>query len=225
MLLVAGLAVAAGVLAGNGLAGLAHAPPNDACSAYVGPPESSDSNTTLDLWPLGLRCSYLVGSDEVRSEVFGATLAELWAWITAAALLAAIALIRRRSAFARGAAVAAALLALSGLAWQFAGIVAFFWVAIVPGAPLVLALNWLLRPKGTRSWKASLRVAVLLTPLTLFAFLVFYFVQPAALGIAVAVFVGGAIAAGVDSRERRLLSRLIRAPAPPPRLPPARRPR
>ena len=79
VLLVAGLAVAAGVIAGDGLAGLAHAPPNDLCSDYAGIPEGSDSTGTLDLWPLGLRCAYFVGSDEVRSEYFGATLAELWA--------------------------------------------------------------------------------------------------------------------------------------------------
>ncbi|MEJ7798161.1 MAG: hypothetical protein WKF42_06650 [Solirubrobacteraceae bacterium] len=167
MLLVAIVALAAGVLAGSGLAALAHAPPNDACSDFVSLPEGSSSGGSLNLWPLGLRCEYLIGSEQVRSEYFGPTIGELWAWIVLTALLSAAALIKRTSALARGAVGAACLLALVGVAWQFAGIMGAFLAAAIPGSAFVFALDLLLRPGGRRSWPSSALVAGALVPLTL----------------------------------------------------------
>ena len=140
------VALAAGVLAGSGLGAFAHGPPNDACSQFESLPEGSSSSGSLELWPLGLRCEYRVAGRVARSEFFGPTAAELYAWIAAAALLAAIALLRRDVAPSRGAAIAAVLLAMSGASWQFAGFQLALFVPLVLGAPLAFGLDHLLRP-------------------------------------------------------------------------------
>ena len=97
------------VAAGSGPAGLADAPGNDPClsSEYVR--EGTSFGSAVELWPLGVRCDYLVGTAAARSELLAPTMVELSAWIAAAALLTVFALWRRASAFVRGAATAAAL--------------------------------------------------------------------------------------------------------------------
>lgn len=189
-----------GVLAGSGLAGLAKAPGNDPCfsSAYM--QEGSSSASALDLWPLGLRCDYLVGTPSARSEFLGPTMAELYAWVAAAALLATIALLRRDSALVRGAAGAANLLAVVGLAWQASGVQFAFFVTVLLGAPLAFSLDYLLRPAAIRSARASLLASIAIAIAAFCA--IFAVLLDPRLGIAVGVL-GGALASTALERERR----------------------
>ena len=150
------------MLAGSGLAALAHAPPNDPCLDYGTLPESSSSSGAVELWPPGVRCEYVVGGRVARSEFFGPSTGELYAWILAATLLAAIALLRRGSAPARGAAVTATLLAIAGVGWQLGGIQLAWGVPFLVGVPLAFALDHVLRPARARSAGQSLRTAIAL---------------------------------------------------------------
>jgi hypothetical protein len=195
------VALLAGVVAGSGLAALAHVPPNDACSDFGALGEGSSSGSSFDLAPFGLWCEYSVSGRVVRTQSFAPTTGELLAWIALAAALAAFALLRRDSALARGAAAAAALLALAGppshLGFNFA-----LFTAIMFGPPLIGVLEHLLRPAGVRSRGASLLCAVTLTPLVLFVFLVFFFLALEAIGIAGGV-VAGALASVALARTHR----------------------
>jgi hypothetical protein len=195
------VALLAGVLAGSGLAGLAHAPPNDACSDFGSVAEGSVSGGELDLWPLGLRCEYLGRAGERRTESFAPALGELAAWIAFAALLAGAALRMRRSAPVRGAAAAVALLALAGTAWQWGSITFGVWVAVMFGTPVVFALDLRLRPADLRSRAASAITALALVPTVCFVAVFCYLAGSSRLGIALGVLAGGAVAAGVARWE------------------------
>jgi hypothetical protein len=189
-----------GVVAGSGLGALAHFPPNDACTDFGALGEgSSRSGSFFDLAPFGLVCEYTVNG---RIVSFAPTTGELLAWIALAAALAAFALLRRDSPLARGAACAAALLALAGPAGQLA-FTAALGTAIVFGPPLIFVLDHLLRPAGARSRGASLLCAVTLTPLVLLVFLVFLFLagdlEP--IGVVSGV-VAGALASVALARTR-----------------------
>jgi len=190
-----------GVLAGSGLAGLADFRPNDACSDFEGLPEGSSSRSSFGFWPLGVRCEYYVGSRLVRSTSFGPSTAELYAWIGAATVLATIALLRRGSAFVRGAATMALLLAFSGGVWQYAGGQIALSASVVLGVPVAFALDHRLRPAGTRSVAASLYVAIPLAALAFCAiFGVIAFPVPA---IVAAVLAGGLASARLARPQRR----------------------
>jgi hypothetical protein len=195
------VALLAGVLAGSGLAGLAHAPPNDACSDFGNLPEGSVSGSDFDLWPLGLRCEYSGRGGERRTESFAPSLGELLAWIALAALLAGAALSMRRSPPARGAATAVALLALVGVAWQWGGITAALGVPLMFGPPFAFALDLVLRPADLRSWRASAITAVALAPTVFFVTVFCMLLGLEYVGIAVGVLAGGAVAAGVARWE------------------------
>ena len=195
------VALLAGALAGSGLGGLAHAPQNDACSDFASLPEGSVSGGEFDLWPLGLRCEYFGRGGERRTESFAPSLEELAAWIVVATLLAGAALRMRRSAPVRGAAAAAALLALVGAAWQWGSITFGFWVAVMFGTPFVFALDLRLRPADLRSRAASAITAVALVPTAFFVAVFCYLAGFSRLGIAVGVLAGGAVAAGVARWE------------------------
>ena len=204
-------AAAAGVLAGSGLAALAHAPRNDACSDFGSLAEGSSSGGSLELWPLGLRCDYYGAAGRLaRSEFLGPPAGELYAWIALATVLAAAALLARRSAPARGAACAAEVLALSGALWHFAG----FNLAVIGGAmffgpPLVLALDHALRPAGTRSPARSLLVALTLPAAACVTCVVFVFLGLEPAGVA-AGLLAGALAATVLARlHPRPVDRLL----------------
>jgi len=193
-----------GVLVGSGLAGLASAPSN-ACFSSEYLQEGTSSSSSLELWPLGLRCDYLVGTPLERSMFLGPTTAELYAWIAAATLLAALALLMRDRAYVRGAAGAANLLAVVGLAWQAAGVPFAFFIAVVLGAPLAFPLDHLLRPASTRSARASLLVAIALAALTFCAIIGIILIP--VVGIAIGVL-GGALASARLARAH-----VARAPA------------
>ena len=152
-----------GVLAGSGLAALAHFPPNDACTVFE---EGSSSSSSFDFTPFGLWCESTISGRVVRTQSFTPTTGELLGWIALAAALAAFALLRRDSPLARGAASAAALLALAGPPSQL-GFSFGLFTAIMFGPPLVGVLDHLLRPARVRSRSASLVCAVTLTPLVL----------------------------------------------------------
>lgn len=183
------VAIVGGVLAGSGLAGLADPLPNDPCLDYGSLPEGSSSSSSFEVWPLGLNCEYRVGDRLARSGSFGPTTAELYAWIGAATLLAAMAQLRRGSAFVRGAATMACLLALSGAIWMYAGAQIALSASVVLGAPVAFGLDHRLRPAAMRSVGASLYVAVALAAL---AFCAVFGVLISPLGsIAIAVLAGG----------------------------------
>ena len=194
------LAVAVvGVLAGSGLAGLANAPGNDPCLVSEYAREGTSFGSSLEPWPLGLRCDYLVGTAAARSEFLGPTMGELYAWIAAAGLLTLLALLRRDSAAVRGAAGAANLLAVSGLAWQGAGAQFALFIPLVLGVPLAFPLDHLLRPADVRSARASLLVAIALAAVAFCA--VFAVLVIPEVGIVFGV-VAGAIASAALARER-----------------------
>lgn len=86
------VALLAGLLAGYGLAGAAHTPPNDACANFGSLPEGSSSSLKLVGWPLGVRCEYYGTANEGRSESFGPSRGETLAWMAMAALLGLTAL-------------------------------------------------------------------------------------------------------------------------------------
>jgi hypothetical protein len=81
-----------GALAGNGLAGLAHTPPNGGCASNAAAMiEGADWSGSLDWWPLGTSCEYR--SDRVvASARYAPATVELAAWIALATLLAAFAI-------------------------------------------------------------------------------------------------------------------------------------
>lgn len=158
--------LAAGALVGSGLAGLSSPPTNDACADFGSLPEGSTSRGSMEFWPLGRHCEYHVGSRLARTTHFGPATAELYAWIAAATLLATIALLKRDSALWRGAATAAALLALAGAGWHYAGVQFALFVPAIIGVPLACAVDHLLRPRGTRAPGRSLLLAVALGALT-----------------------------------------------------------
>ncbi len=145
------LAGGVGVLGGSGLAVLAEARPNDPCSDFGSLPEGSSSAGSFELWPPRLRCEYHVGSQLARSTSFGPQTAELYAWIGAATLLAAFALLRRESAFRRGAATMACLLAIFGAIWMSVDATAALSASVVFGAPFAFVLDHRLRPAAARS--------------------------------------------------------------------------
>jgi hypothetical protein len=195
--------IAAGVFVGSGLAALAQAPSNDPCGDFGALPEGSTSSGSLELWPLGVRCEYYVGSRPARSTFLGPSVAELYAWIVTAALLTSIALLKRNSPLVRGAAAATVLLALSGAGWQFAGINLAFAAAVLFGAPLVFVVDHLLRPPTVRSASASLRVALAIASLLFCAIFAVIF-EPRA-GIAIGV-IAGALASISLARSPRSLT-------------------
>jgi hypothetical protein len=194
------VALAAGALAGSGLGAFAHGPPNDACSQSDSLPEGSSSSGSLELWPLGLRCEYRVAGRVARSEFFGPTAAELYAWIAAAVLLAAAALWRRDLAPVHGAAIAAALLAISGASWQFAGFQVALFLPLVLGPPLAFGLDHLLRQVPARSRSTSLHVAIAISALEFCA--VFAALATPLLGIALGLL-AGALASARLARSPR----------------------
>jgi hypothetical protein len=196
------LAVAVvGVLAGSGLAGLANGPGNDPCLASEDVREGTSFGSAVELWPLGVRCDYLVGTAAARSEFLGPTSPELYPWIAAAALLTALALWRRASAFVRGAASAAALLALAGVAWVYIGVNGAFFAAVCLGPPLAFALDRWLRPAGLRSRSASLSVAIALGGVLFCAIFAVVAIRP--VGIAFGVLAGGLASSALERRWRR----------------------
>lgn len=157
--------IAAGVFVGSGLAALAQAPSNDPCGDFGSLPEGSSSSGSLELWPVGQRCEYYVGSRLARSAFLGPSAAELYAWIAVAALLAAIALLKRTSPLVRGAVAATVVLALSGAGWQLAGFNLALFAPVLVGAPLAFVVDHVLRPPNTRSAGGSLRVALAIAAL------------------------------------------------------------
>ncbi len=157
--------IAAGVLIGSGLGALAQAPRNDPCADFGTLPEGSSSSGSLELWPLGGRCEYHVDTRLARSAFLGPSTAELYAWIAAAALLIAVALLKRSSPLVRGAAAATVVLALSGAGWQLAGFNLALFVPVLVGAPIALVVDHWLRPPSTRSVGGSLRVALAIAAL------------------------------------------------------------
>ena len=193
-------AVAVGVFAGSGLAGLAAVLPNDACSDSTGLPEGVSSGGSFELWPLGRDCEYYVGSRLARATSFGPSAVALYAWIGAATVLGAVALLRRDSAFARGAATMACLLAIFGAIWMYAGAQVALSSSVVLGAPLAFVFDHRLRPAATRSLGASLYVAC---ALAVVAFCAVFGVLISPLGaIAIAVLAGGFVSARLASPPR-----------------------
>jgi hypothetical protein len=186
-----------GVLAGSGLGGLAHAQPNDACSEFGSLSEGWVSGSGLDLWPLGLRCEYSGPAGQRRTESFAPSLGEWLGWIAAGALLAGAALRMRRSARVRGAAAAAALLALTGAAWQWGSFTAAFQAALGLGTPLVFALDLRLRPAHLRSVPGSGITAAALVPTVFLAAVCCGLAGFSRLGIALGLLAGGGVAAAV----------------------------
>lgn len=182
-----------GVLAGSGLALLAEARPNDPCLDFGSLPEGSSSGGAFEPWPPRLHCDYYVGRRLARSTSFGPQTVELYAWIGAAALLAAFALLRRQSAFLRGAATMAGLLAIFGAVWFYADATAALTASVVFGAPVAFLLDHRLRPGAVRSRGASLYVAIALAGLA-FCGVFGVIVWPLA-AIAVAVTLGGLVGA------------------------------
>jgi hypothetical protein len=184
--------IVVGVLAGSGLAGLAATPPNDACLIVSDVPEGSTYGGSLELWPLGLRCDRdFAGRPPTPSVFFGPTLAELYAWIAAATLLAAFALRRRESAFARGAIAEALVLALLGAAWQLAGVQFALMAVVLLATPLAFVIEHRLRPVRARSWNTSLQLALALAAV---GFCAIYGVLALPIpAIAIAVLAGGVI--------------------------------
>ena len=195
--------MAAGVFVGSGLAALAQAPSNDPCADFGALPEGSTSSGSLELWPLGGRCEYYVGGRLARSAFLGPSVAELYAWIAIATLLTSIALLQRNAPLVRGAAAATVLLALSGAAWQFAGINLAFVATVLLGVPLVFVVDHLLRPAEARSASASLRVALAIACLMFCAIFAVTF-EPR-VGIAIGV-IAGALASTSLARSPRLLT-------------------
>jgi hypothetical protein len=205
---LAGSAVA-GVLVGSGLAALADAPPNDACSDFGTLPEGSSSSGSVELWPLGLRCDYVAGGRIARAAFFGPPAAELYAWIVVAGLVAFVALRRasrggawrrapgrgtrqRDRADARDIGIAMVVLAMSGVAWMYGDATFALFLPLVLGPPVVFALDRLLRPAVARSSRASLRVAVALPALAFCAMLVTIFAP--LVGIACCLLAAGPVA-------------------------------
>ncbi len=198
----------AGVLIGSGLAALGNFPPNDPCLNFG--PEGSSSLGTVEFWPLGTRCETSVGSRVTRSEFFGPSQAELYVWIVVAALIGAIALLKRDSGFARGAVATATLLGLLGFAWHYFGVQFTFFTAVLVGPPVALTLDHLLRPSRTRSARSSMWVAVVLAALVFWA--PFVVIVVPWLGIAVVVLAG----ALASTRLTRPLRSLTTGEAGPP---------
>jgi len=191
------VALLAGLLSGYGLAGAAHTPPNDACGNFGNLPEGSSSSSAIDLWPLAVSCEYYGTAGERRSESFGPSRHESLVWMAMAALFALVALRARRSAPARGAAAATALLGLVSVAWAYNGVFGALWVAAVFGAPLVFTIDLVLRSDGRRSWQASAVTALALVPAVVVAFVFLELGSQPYVGIATGVLAGGAIAAAV----------------------------
>ena len=194
-------AVVVGVFAGSGLAGLAEVLPNDPCSDFTGLPEGSSSAGTLESWPLGLHCEYYVGSRLARSTSFGPSTGELYAWIGVATLLSAFALLRHDSAFARGAATMALLLALFGAIWMSAGGQIALSSSVVFGAPFACVLDHRLRPAAARSRGVSLYAAIALAALA-FSAILGVLISPLG-AIAIAVLAGGFVSARLTQPSPR----------------------
>ena len=199
LVLVALLAV---LLAGSGLAGFAHAPPNDACLDFGGRTEErSVWSGKVELWPFGLRCEYFGPRGERRTKSFAPSFGELAAWIALAALLAVAALRMRRSAAVRGAAAAVALLAVVGAASQWGGFSAAFQAALGLGTPLVFALDLRLRPADLRSVLGAGLTATALVPPVFVAAGLLNVAGLEIVSISVGLLAGGAVAAGVARWE------------------------
>ncbi len=97
-------------------------------------------------------------------------------------------------------AAAAALLAMAGLAWQFAGIQVALITVMIFGAPVAFAFDHLLRPPAGRGLGASLPVVMALEAIACCGILLVVFDRRA--GIAF-VLLASALASACLARVRR----------------------
>lgn len=198
MLLLVALAISGCVIVGSAVAGMSFAK-NDECSqargAYV-PQEGRElPAASLQAWPFGTRCEYDFGGGETRSLFFGPSVGESAAWVVAVVLLFVAALLRRRCAPLRGAAVAACHVALVSAALQYSDFVLAAWVAVLPGAMLVGLLDFTLVQRGERSCPRSLLVAVTLSPLVFLMAMLVYIAGFGRLSVVAGVLVGALVSA------------------------------
>ncbi len=203
------LAVLAGLVVGTLLAGLPHTG-NELClHDPLGGTEGASVSGGAGLWPYGTRCEFeYAGRSSTIDHAAG--VAEGLAWVALASLLFAAALLRRTAA-ARGAAVAAGVLALVGFAWHFAGegLPALVFAVIV-GPPLAFVVDRWLRPRGERGW-TSLRAAAVVFPTALFAWTAGFFFDLPYLAIAAGLG-AGALASAAASAWRRPSAAAVVAP-------------
>lgn len=213
LVLLVGLALASGLVVGTGLAPLPYTS-NDECSSppdgYVAAgAEGAVYDASLQLWPLRMRCSYDVGGGQTRSRVLGPGIAETIGWSALVALLVIVALHSRRAALLRGAILAACFLAPVVAGLLYSEFVLALWVAVLIGAPLVLVLDYALRPSGERRWSQSLLIAGALSPIVFFACFFFDFAGYSRIGIAAGILAGALAALALP----RLWSRAIQISA------------
>ena len=184
------VALVAGFIVGTFLAALTYAE-NEACLSEFAVEARGGADARAGGWPYGTRCEWR--DDGSEAGAFAPGVAETLAWILLTSLLFAAALLQR-SAPARGAALAAVLLAVIGWGWHYGGeglpvgmFVLTFGFLITYGA------DRLLRRGGSRI--GSLLTAVILTPSVFFlAMLPLAFGLPR-LGIAIGLLTGAAVTA------------------------------
>jgi hypothetical protein len=152
--------VLAGSVVGTFLAALPYAQ-NNACLHTDAVQDERAYFSDVGGWPYGTHCEWAGGS-----ESFAASVPETLGWILVATLIFSAALLRR-SAPARGAALAAIELALIGWGWHYGGEIAGVGMFVLTfGFLIAYAADRWLRRGGRRI--GSLLTAVILTPTVLF---------------------------------------------------------
>lgn len=167
---------------------------NEPCIGFLS--ETGPSvNWATTLVPYGTRCEHAVAGGSETVQVLAPSTGEWLAWLLVVAAVFAASTSLRRYASARGMAYAAAVLGLFGLLAHQLGAAALMG-AVVLGAPLVLAGEWLMRPDAR--WMTSL-VLCLSLPLGVIAvWFVPGFMAFEEIAAALAVLAGAGLAAAVE---------------------------
>jgi hypothetical protein len=183
------------VLAASGIAALPSAE-NDMCTHYMSETGGPEIRASRDLLPYGTRCEYVFGDTRTIVETYGPGTAAFVGWLAAIALLLGAAVRYRRSAFARGIAMATCVLGAFGLLLhQFADYAPVAMMTTVLSVPLVYAVDGLLRPR--RSF-TSFALAVVLPFGVIVAESTLAFMGWPVGGVALGLLTGALLSAGVD---------------------------
>jgi hypothetical protein len=189
------LFVALVVFAASGVAALPSAE-NDACTQYMSETNQPEIRASRDLVPYGTRCESVVDDTPTVIETLGPSAAAFVGWLAATALLLAAAVRHRRSAWARGVVMATCVLGAFGiLLHEFGDYAPVAMMTTVVSAPLVYAVDRLLRPRDSFT---SFALSVVLPFPVIVAESVLGLMGWPVAAVALGLLTGAALSAGVD---------------------------
>lgn len=184
---------AAVFVVGSGLAASPYAE-NDPC---VPAGELLDSRLSVQLVPYGTRCERETAGGGLAVQELAPSTGVLVAWLNATAIGLACLLRLRHHPAARGAALAAVVLAVFGLGYhRFAEWAPVGFATMLYGAPLIAWIDRLLRSEPR--WLASIVLGVSLPFTVIFAWSFPYFLGAHAVGVVTGMAAGAGLAVAIE---------------------------